>query len=145
MDKKYSSKKECHLSLNIIELRPVIKIDKRKKLSPFNLFFFKIMLVYILIVFIIFKVLQIKKKINEQSEIRNISEDKNIKEIHIDENYNKIETKEKNLVYIPIVATNDIHGNFFPVENELNYNNKKIKYKTGGLEYISKYIKYSKR
>ena len=62
MDKKYSSKKECHLSLNIIELRPVIKIDKRKKLSPFNLFFFKIMLVYILIVFIIFKVLQIKKK-----------------------------------------------------------------------------------
>ena len=140
MDKKYSSKKDCHLSLNIIEFRPLIKIDKRKKLSPFNLFFLKIMLVYILIVFIIFKVLQIKKKINEQSEIRNISEDKNIKEIHIDENYNKIETKEKNLVYIPIVATNDIHGNFFPVENVLNYNNKKIKYKTGGLEYISKYI-----
>ena len=60
--------------------------------------------------------------------------------IHIDKDYKRIIPNDEEYTYIPIVTTNDIHGNFFPQEEEFIYNNKKIKYNIGGLEYISKYI-----
>ena len=128
-------------SFDALELEPNIHINKRKKDSPFNSCFLKIIFINILIfVGIIFIITILKNKKKEKTEIGYISEEKNIKEIHIDENYDKVKPKDKDYIYIPIVATNDIHGHFFPVLNELKYNNKIIKYKTGGLEFISKYI-----
>ena len=60
--------------------------------------------------------------------------------IHIDKDYKRIKQYDGEYIYVPIVATNDFHGVFFPEEEEYIYNNKTIKYKIGGLEYISKYI-----
>ena len=48
--------------------------------------------------------------------------------------------KNSDYVYIPIVETSDIHGRFFPKNNKLIINNKRINYTTGGLEYASRYI-----
>ena len=58
----------------------------------------------------------------------------------IDSQYEKISPKDEKYIYIPIVGTNDFHGGFFPEINEINYNGQNIKYKTGGLEYLAKYI-----
>ena len=54
--------------------------------------------------------------------------------------YEKIYPETNNYIYIPIIGTDDIHGNFFPKINNLQINSKNITYKTGGLEYIAKYI-----
>ena len=55
--------------------------------------------------------------------------------------YKKVNPKDERYIYIPIVGTDDIHGNFFPRINNLNIGDSKyITYKTGGLEYIAKYI-----
>ena len=48
-------------------------------------------------------------------------------------------------IYIPIVGTNDIHGRFFPSNNHVDFNGEKIEYKTGGLEYIARYINILKK
>ena len=124
-------------SFDALDLEPNIYIDKREKQSFLKLCFLRLFLINILMIDgIIFFILIFSKTKKEQTEIfEEFSE-----EIHIDENYNRIEPNDKNYVYIPIVGTNDIHGNIFPVLNEFRYNNKTIKYKTGGLEYISKYI-----
>ena len=73
-----------------------------------------------------------KRKVNN---IIALSEEK-----EIDINYTRISPNDEEFVYIPIVGTSDFHGRFFPEENMINYNSKKIIYKTGGLEYIAKYI-----
>ena len=73
-----------------------------------------------------------KRKVNN---IIALSEEK-----EIDINYTRIYPNDEEFVYIPIVGTSDFHGRFFPEENMINYNSKKIIYKTGGLEYIAKYI-----
>jgi hypothetical protein len=52
------------------------------------------------------------------------SKDNTKDEIHIDKDYDRIMPNDKKYVYIPIVGTNDIHGNFFPVLNEIQLNNK---------------------
>ena len=58
----------------------------------------------------------------------------------IDLNYKRVSPNDKEFIYIPIVGTNDFHGRFFPEETEVNFNSTKLIYKTGGLEYIAKYI-----
>ena len=62
------------------------------------------------------------------------------KKYEIDSNYERISPNDEKYIYIPIIATNDFHGRFFPEKNELYKNGKKIEYLTGGLEYIAKYI-----
>ena len=62
------------------------------------------------------------------------------KKYEIDSHYERISPKDEEYIYIPIVATNDFHGKFFPELNEINFRDKKIEYKTGGLEHIAKYI-----
>ena len=60
---------------------------------------------------------------------------------NLDSNYKKISSKdEEGYIYIPVVGTNDIHGSFFPYINHYYSNGEKMEYKTGGLEYIAKYI-----
>ena len=58
----------------------------------------------------------------------------------INELYERVNPKDKKFTYIPIVGTNDIHGSFFPKINNLKIGDEILAYKTGGLEYIAKYI-----
>ena len=54
--------------------------------------------------------------------------------------YEKIYPNSNNYIYIPIIGTDDIHGNFFPKINNIQLNSENITFKTGGLEYIARYI-----
>ena len=61
--------------------------------------------------------------------------------IEIDKNYKNINPHERGVIYVPIIATNDIHGHFFPVVNKIKLNSTKIvTYKTGGVELIYSYV-----
>ena len=61
--------------------------------------------------------------------------------IGLNQNYEKIDENDSKYTYIPIVGIDDIHGNFFPkVNNIILEDGKSITYKTGGLEYVTKYI-----
>ena len=61
--------------------------------------------------------------------------------IEIDYNYKNINLHPRDLIYIPIVGTNDIHGHFFPMLNEIKFNaTKSFTYKTGGMELVYSYV-----
>ena len=96
---------------------------------------FIIIIIFFLIFFINFNFFY------KKSELKNeIISKKEEKKYEIDYNYERISPKDDKYIYIPIIATNDIHGKFFPELNEMNIKGKKIEYKTGGLEYIARYI-----
>ena len=75
-----------------------------------------------------------------KNNINNLLSNKEEIKYKIDSNYERVSSKDEKYIYIPIISTNDFHGKFFPEIKELNINSKKIEYKMGGLEYISKYI-----
>jgi 2',3'-cyclic-nucleotide 2'-phosphodiesterase (5'-nucleotidase family) len=134
-----SNNKTRRSSFDALDLQPEPQDHKSKKLF-INICFLKVFIINVLMfIGIILFLIVLKNKKNEQSDL-NLYVQETPNEIHIDRNYQKIMPNDENYVYVPIIGTNDIHGNFFPVTNEINYNNKNIKYKTGGLEYISKYI-----
>ena len=58
----------------------------------------------------------------------------------LNQNYSRVKPNDKNYIYIPIVGTDDIHGNFFPKVNHIKVGDEELTYKTGGLEYVAKYI-----
>ncbi len=60
----------------------------------------------------------------------------------LNQNYIRVNPNDKNYTYIPIIGTDDIHGNFFPKVNHIKVGESKedLTYKTGGLEYIARYI-----
>ena len=58
----------------------------------------------------------------------------------LNQNYSRVKPNDKNYIYIPIVGTDDIHGNFFPKVNHIKVNGEELTYKTGGLEFVAKYI-----
>ena len=58
----------------------------------------------------------------------------------LNQNYDRVNPNDKNYVYIPIVGTDDIHGNFFPKVNHIQIGEEELTYKTGGLEFVAKYI-----
>ena len=58
----------------------------------------------------------------------------------LNQNYSRVKPNDKNFIYIPIVGTDDIHGNFFPKVNHIKVNGEELTYKTGGLEFVAKYI-----
>jgi len=60
--------------------------------------------------------------------------------VGLNQNYKTINPRDKNYTYIPIVGTDDIHGYFFPKVNKIKLDNQTLTYKTGGLEYVAKYI-----
>ena len=61
--------------------------------------------------------------------------------IEIDYDYKKVNLHPRHLIYIPIVGTNDIHGHFFPILNEIKFNaTRSLHYKMGGIELIYSYI-----
>ena len=102
-----------------------------------------IILIILVIIFAFFLYLFFKHniffKINKSNQIKSLSI-KQGKKYEIDSNYERISPKDEKYIFIPIIATNDFHGRFFPEKNELYKNGKKIEYLTGGLEYIAKYI-----
>ena len=60
--------------------------------------------------------------------------------IGLNTNYEKINANDDKYIYIPIVGINDIHGYFFPKINNIIMDNQSLIYKTGGLEYVTKYL-----
>ena len=97
-------------------------------------------IIFISLIFLIIFLKVPKPEDNENKDLKLLTEEIILNDIHIDENYTRITPYDKEYFYVPIATTNDIHGVFFPKEEELIYQNKSIKYKIGGLEYISKYI-----
>ena len=101
---------------------------------------YKIFLIISIITLIIFIVI-ISCKYFYDYYLNDIKEKNEINgNIGLNPNYKKVNPKDENYIYIPIVGTDDIHGNFFPKINNLNLGSKIVTYKTGGLEYIAKYI-----
>ena len=72
---------------------------------------------------------------NKENEIKILNGN-----IGLNPNYEKIDPNHTNYTYIPIVGIDDVHGLFFPKVNNIKIGNKSLTYKTGGLEYVSKYI-----
>lgn len=141
MEINSSCKIQRRSSFDALELEIPSEKNKTKKVSSLNLCFLRILFINILMIAsIILIILLSKNKKKEQIDAKYLMEENIIEEIHIDKNYKRVTPNDNNYVYIPIVGTNDIHGNFFPVLNEINFNNRTIKYKTGGLGFISKYI-----
>ena len=100
-----------------------------------------IILIFIMIIsFILLSFIYFKNESNNKfiTTIKLIS--KKEEKYEIDSHYEKISPNDTEYIYIPIIATNDFHGKFFPEINKYIYKGEEIQYKTGGLEYISKYI-----
>ena len=126
------NKKICFSDSSKIDLIN-IKSQKNKIYGKFTY-----ILIFIFIVFSLFFIFFSKYKTHKIILFKLINEKKKLKEIDL--NYERISPNDEKYIYIPIIGTSDFHGRFFPEENEISYNSKKIIYKTGGLEYIAKYI-----
>ena len=121
--------------------------SKKEVSNNINKTFINIIFILIFAFFLLFFIYSnIITKYNNTKGINN-NQLKNFKQekYSIDSHYEKITPKNKDYIYIPIISTNDFHGKFFPELNKININNKKIEYKTGGLEYIAKYINILKK
>ena len=58
----------------------------------------------------------------------------------LNQNYSRVKPNDKKYIFIPIVGTDDIHGNFFPKVNHIKVGDEELIYKTGGLEFVARYI-----
>ena len=78
-----------------------------------------------------------KSKLNEEKSKENKYSNGNI---GLNPNYERIDPNHTKYTYIPVVGIDDVHGLFFPKVNKIKIGDKTLVYKTGGLEYITKYI-----
>ena len=119
------------------------KPSKTKLYLIFSIILITLIIFYILI-FLIFPKNYNNVNLNISKDNMNLNDNLKSEEIykekHIDTNYKRVSPNDENYIYIPLIGTNDFHGRFFPTINEININSKKIKFKTGGLEYIARYI-----
>ena len=116
------------------------KYNKKKvQISPkyFNKAIISILIIllisYAIIMYLITYINQIRDMM-----VREMSEQNG--NLGLNQNYQRVNPKDKNYTYIPIVGTDDIHGNFFPKVNHIKVNGEDLTYKTGGLEFVAKYI-----
>ena len=116
------------------------KYNKKKvQISPkyFNNVIISILIIllisYAIIMYLITYINQIRDMM-----VREMSEQNG--NLGLNQNYQRVNPKDKNYTYIPIVGTDDIHGNFFPKVNHIKVNGEDLTYKTGGLEFVAKYI-----
>ena len=118
---------------------------KEKPLFNF-IIFISFLLLFIYLYSFIFKENQTIKISHFKSESKSEFISK-IQIYKIDSNYKTVSPNDNEYIYIPVIGTNDFHGRFFPVINHYNNDNTNIniEYKTGGLEYISKYISVIKK
>ena len=112
-----------------------IKTKKTKKFWNKTLIriFFMIIAFYVLILFL-YPYLTNIQRIN----VRLMTQQNG--NLGLNQNYERVDPNDKNYTYIPIVGTDDIHGNIFPKINNLKIGNETLTYKTGGLEFMARYI-----
>ena len=112
-----------------------IKTKKTKKFWNKSLIriFFMIIAFYVLILFL-YPYLTNIQRIN----VRLMTQQNG--NLGLNQNYERVDPNDKNYTYIPIVGTDDIHGNIFPKINNLKIGNETLTYKTGGLEFMARYI-----
>ena len=95
--------------------------------------FLLILIIYLSVLFL-FPFLSNDSNIN----IRKMSQQNG--NLGINQNYERVDPNDKKYIYVPIVGTDDIHGTFFPKINMIDIGGNTFSYKTGGLEFIAKYI-----
>ena len=112
-----------------------IKTKKTKKFWNKTLIriFFMIIAFYVLILFL-YPYLTNIQRIN----VRLMTQQNG--NLGLNQNYERVDPNDKNYTYIPIVGTDDIHGNIFPKINNLKIGKETLTYKTGGLEFMARYI-----
>ena len=119
---------------------PIINMENNSSSSNNNkhlLYIIKLIIILSLCIFIYTNRLV---EIKQHFKLPKISHLKDNNNYNIDSNYETLSPNDEKVVYIPIVGTNDIHGRFFPSNNHIYSNGNEIKFKTGGLEYIARYI-----
>ena len=109
------------------------KFSKKNSRKSLRTIFFIITIILLSILFVNSFIFNIKNIF-----IKGMSENNPL--LEIDSNYDRVDPNDKDYIYIPIVGTDDIHGNFFPKLNNLKIGKDFFNFKTGGLEYIAKYI-----
>ena len=112
-----------------------IKTKKTKKFWNKTLIriFFMIIVFYVLLLFL-YPYLTNIQRIN----VRLMTQQNG--NLGLNQNYERVDPNDKNYTYIPIVGTDDIHGNIFPKINNLKIGKETLTYKTGGLEFMARYI-----
>ena len=125
---------------------PIINLENNSSISKKNKHLLYIIKSIIIILFIIFiysnHLIEYNYYTYKLNKLNQLKEKSNY---NIDSNYNAVSPNDDKYIYIPIVGTNDIHGRFFPSNNHFDFNGEKIEYKTGGLEYIARYINILKK
>ena len=122
---------EMKLTSKIFSIKPK---NPKKRYNLALLFIFLLLFIFYLSIIIIYGFFQDIKSIliRKMSELNGNT--------GLNQHYERINPHDKNYIYIPIVGTDDVHGTFFPRVNNIKIGNKTLTYKTGGLEYIAKYI-----
>ncbi len=82
----------------------------------------------------------IHRKIKPKKKIKKKFSDDYNGNIGLNPNYTQIDPNDKKYTYVPIVGIDDVHGLFFPKINKIKIGKKTLEYKTGGLEYVTKYL-----
>ena len=123
-----------------LEKIELTSMDSSSKIKSYPKYCFNVLISLIIFLLIALPIIFFLPYLSKISNVfvREMSEDN--RHFSIDQNYERIDAKDQNYTYIPIVGTDDIHGNFFPKINIINMGNSSLTYKTGGLEYIAKYI-----
>ena len=129
---------KIYLSDNI----SMIPSNQEKNYRNYNKYTINIILIISIIIFVFFLFLFMKSNIIiKHNKLSNkISLSLKSEKYEIDSTYERISPNDEKYIYIPIIATNDFHGRFFPEKYEIYNNGSKIEYTYGGLEYIAKYI-----
>ena len=131
-------KSKIYLSDNI----SMIPSEQEKNYPNYNKYAINIILIISIIIFVFFLFLFMKSNvIIKHNKLSNkISLSLKSEKYEIDSTYERISPYDEKYIYIPIIATNDFHGRFFPEKYEIYNSGSKIEYTYGGLEYIAKYI-----
>ena len=143
MESDLEKNSNSDLSPNTSMISTENKTSQQNK-SKIPLKFIKFILVLFLSIYSYFYLFK-EKDINKLPKILKNSKLKEDKIYNIDSSYEKVSPNDNKYIYIPIIGTNDFHGKFFPSINHYYSNGEKIEYKSGGLEYIAKYINIIKK
>ena len=112
-----------------------IKIKKTKKFCNETLIrIFLVIIVFYLSILFLFPFITNIPNIN----VRKMTQQNG--NLGLNQNYERVDPNNKNYTYIAVVGTDDIHGNFFPKMNTIKIGNDSLSYKTGGLEFVTRYI-----
>ena len=138
MESDLEKNSKSDLSLNTSMISTENKTSQQNK-SKIPLKFIKFILVLSLSIYSYFYLFKEKNK-NKLLKILKNSKLKEEEIYNIDSSSGKVSPNDDKFIYIPILGTNDFHDKFFPSINHYYSNGKKIEYKSGGFEYIAKYI-----